>query len=186
VVLEGDATLDETLMSAGIKRASRIVSLLPKDADNLFVVLASRELNPATFILTRADDEVGEKRLTKAGANRVLSPYLVGGQKIADGLLRPYVTDFLDLTSSSDMMIEEIRIPAGSPVVGCSLKKAAIRQKSNIIVAAMIDAGGNMTVNPSGDTVLSDGATLIGIGSKSDFVSLEKMLICADKLEVGE
>lgn len=180
LVVQGDSATDDGLMRAGILRAKRIVSLLPKDADNLYVILTSRELNPNIFVLSRAEDEIGEKRLTRAGANKVLSPYRLGGQKIAEGLLRPYVTDFLDLAVSGaegSLQIEEIQIPDTSPVAGQTLQDCALRQKTNIIVAAIISKGGEMRFNPSGDTRIEPGSTLIGLGYKKDFISLENLLL---------
>jgi voltage-gated potassium channel len=180
LVVKGDATFDETLLLAGIQRATHLVSLLPKDSDNLYVILTSRELSPDLFILSRAEDDVGEKRLLRAGANRIMSPYRVSGQKIADGLLRPYVTDFLELATAGgkgELQIEEIRIPDGCPVDGCTLQEASIRQKTNIIVAAIISRDGEMQFNPSGDTLMQSGATLIGLGFKSDFRVLEELLV---------
>ena len=180
VVLKGDATQEQTLIKAGIANAKQLVSLLPKDSDNLYVILTSRELNPNLFILSRAEDEMGEKRLKKAGASKIVSPYRVGGQKIADGLLRPYVTDFIDLAGSESghaLQIEEIIIPGNSPLNGKNLKDSGIRQKTNIIVAAIISKDGNMQFNPSGDALLEAGSTLIGIGFKSDFNALEGILL---------
>lgn len=117
-VILGDATHDETLILAGINRARSLVSLLPKDSDNLYVVLTSRELSPGLFILSRTEDDFGEKRLRRAGANRTISPYREGGQKIANALLRPFVTEFIDRAVSGEgrIHIEEIRIPESSPL----------------------------------------------------------------------
>lgn len=178
--IRGDATTEEALLAAGIKRAKRIVSLLPKDADNLYVILTAKELNPNLYIISRADDENGEKRLTRAGADRIISPYRVGGQKIADGILRPFVTDFLDLAASSghpELQIEEIRIPENSPLQGITLGNSAIRQRTNIMVAAFISADGRMQFNPSGEAMIEAGTTLIGLGYKKDFRELERMLL---------
>lgn len=180
VVVKGDASTSEVLLEAGIMKASRLVSLLPKDADNLYVILTSKELNPNLFILSRAEDEAGEKRLKTIGANKIVSPYRVGAQKIADGLLRPYVTDFIDLavsTSSGHLAIEEIRIPENSPLGGVSLKDAELRNKTNVMVAAIISPLGAMNVNPSGDTIIEVGSTLIGFGLKHDFRELERVLL---------
>lgn len=180
LTIRGDATVEETLLAAGIKAAQRLVTVLPKDSDNLYVVLTAKELNPQLYIISRAEDETGEKRLARAGANRIISPYRVGGQKIADGIMRPYVTDFLDLAGSSghpDLQIEEIRIPDNSPLRGQSLGKSGIRQRTNIMVAAFIGQDGKMQFNPSGDALIEAGATLIGLGYKTDFLELEKLLV---------
>jgi voltage-gated potassium channel len=180
LVLRGDATTDEALLEAGIERASRLVTLLPKDSDNLYVVLTSRELAPNLFIISRAEQEVGEKRLTRAGSNKIISPYRVGGQKIADGILRPYVMDFIDLavsSSSGDLQIEEIKIPDASALVGATLQDAALRQKTNVIIAAIISKTGEMQFNPSGATVIEASSTMIGLGFKKDLAALEQLLL---------
>ena len=180
LVHRGDATLDETLIGAGVKQAKSLVTLLPSDSDNLYVVLSSRESNSGLFILTRAENEVGERRLKQAGANRIISPYRIGGQKIAGGLLRPYVTDFLDLAASSvygDLQIEEIKVPAESKLNGLKLSETDLRQKTNIIIAAMISQEGVTTFNPAGDAVVEGGSTLIGIGRKDDFRGVESLIL---------
>lgn len=179
LVVEGDASLDEVLIAAGIHRAKRLVSLLPKDSENLYVIMTSKELNPKLLLLSRAEDQVGEKRLLRAGASRIFSPYRLAGTKIANGLIRPYVTDFLDLASTGSgqqLTIEELKIPVGSPLVGVALKDSGIRQKGNIIVAAMISPQGEMSVNPSGETILEEESTLIGVGQKSDFEVLGEIV----------
>jgi voltage-gated potassium channel len=180
LVIEGDATVDEVLIQAGVKRAKRLVSVLQKDSDNLYVVLTSRELSPDLFILSRTEDEAGDKRLRRAGADRLISPYRVGGQKIAEGLLRPYVTDFIDLAVSSHqghLQIEEIRVPEQNSLNGLTLKEAALRQRVNIMIAAVISKDGRMTFNPDAETVIEGGSTFIALGLKSDLLKLESLLL---------
>jgi voltage-gated potassium channel len=180
MVVRGDVTLDETLEVAGVTRAHRLVSLLPKDADNLYVILTSRELNPKLFILSRTEDDLGEKRLRRAGADRIISPYRVGGQKIADRILRPHVTDFIDLAVSSsqgELQIEQIQIPKDSPLHGICLKDSGLRATTNVIIAAILSPQGEMMFNPSGDTVLVAGSTMIGLGLKKDLAKMEVLLL---------
>lgn len=141
LILQGDATDEEVLQTAGLERARCAVVMLPKDADNLYCILACKELNKDLYIISRAEDEIGEKRMKRAGADRIISPYRVGGIKIADGLKRPHVAQFLDLAVSSstgDLQIEEIVIPEESPVIGKSLQELDIRQRTNITIAAAI------------------------------------------------
>ncbi len=180
LVVQGDATHDETLLAAGIQRARSLVTLLPKDADNLYVILSCKELSPEMFIMTRAEDEAGEKKLQRAGASRIISPYRVGGQKIAEGLTRPYVTEFLDLAVSSTgshLQLEEIRIPHGSPLHGVTLREAELRQRTNVIVAAIIMPNGHMHFNPDGSTQIKEGSTFIALGLREELFLLEKLLI---------
>jgi voltage-gated potassium channel len=179
LVVEGDATLDETLLLAGIKHANRLVSLLSKGSDNLYVVLTSKELCPNLFIMSRAEDETFEKRLKRAGVTRLISPYRVGGQKIADGLIRPYVTNFLDLAASNNtanLQIEEVKIPDDSPLSGFTLGKANIRRFSNIIVAAIIPVEGPMVFNPSANATIDPGSTFIVLGEKDELRKFENIL----------
>ena len=180
LVVRGDATLDESLISAGIDRATRLVSLLPSDADNLYIILTSKELNKDIFIVSRAEDDVGEKRLMRAGANKVIAPYRIGGQRVAGGLLRPHVAAFLDLAGPStagDLQLEEIVIPESSPMSGVSLRDSGIRDVTSIIVAAIIDLNGEMKFNPSADMVLDKDYTLICFGYKDDFSKLEQLIL---------
>jgi voltage-gated potassium channel len=179
LVIRGDATLDDTLMSAGILRASRLVSLLPRDSDNLYVILTAREMNPSLYIVSRAEDEVGEKRLKRAGVNRLISTYRLAARKLADGLMRPYITDFFEIAGTGDegWKIEEIKIPASSPVCGQNLKDLSLRQKANVSIAAIISPGGELELNPSGDTILQSGSTLIAIGWKKDIQTLEGFVL---------
>lgn len=179
LVIVGDATSDDILMRAGILRAARLVAVLAKDADNLYVVLTSRELNSEIFLMARAEDDVGERRLLRAGANRVISPYRVGGQKIAEGLQRPFVHEFMELAVSGKrgaLQIEEIEIPHGSPLNGKTLAEAALRKRVNIIVAAVISQDGHMNLNPDGDAMIEAGATFIVLGLRPDLIQLEKVL----------
>ncbi len=180
LALFGDSTIDEVLLRAGLTRAQRLVSLLPKDADNLYVILTSREMRKDLFILSRAEDENGEKRLVRAGANKVIAPYRVGGQKIAEGLMRPYVTDFLDLAVSGSknkgLQIEEIKIPDSCPIKGQTLQDALLRQKTNVIIAAIVSPVGEMLFNPDSQTKIEQGATFIAIGVKEKLIQLEGLL----------
>lgn len=180
LVVSGDATQDEALLEAGVQRARQLVSLISKDSENLYVVLSSRELNPSLFIVSRSEDESGEKRLIKGGANRIISPYRVGGQKIADAVVRPYVTDFLDVAASSkrgDLQIEEIEVPVGSPLAGKTLRESDMKGKTNISILAVISQKGEMVANPTGNTVIEAGTTLIGIGCKPDFPALQALIV---------
>lgn len=182
LVVIGDASSEETLRKARVERATALLSLLPKDADNLYVILTSREMSPDLFIVSRCEEEVGEKRLLRAGANRIMSPYRVGGLKIAEALLRPNVTDFLDLAvapGGKHLQIEEIRIPDASPLIGHSLQEAQLRQRTNVIVAAIISKTGDMSFNPAANTPIEGGSTFIALGLKEELAELERMLLTA-------
>lgn len=180
LVIEGDASVEETLIEAGIERAKNLACLLPKDADNLYIILTAREVAPKLFIATRAEDLAGEKRLQRAGADKIIAPYRLGALKIAEGILRPYVTDFLDLASSNrelNLQIEEIKIPSSSPMLGKSLQEAVVRQRTNVIIAAIISATGAMSFNPGAHAPIESGCTLIAFGKRQDLAELERQLI---------
>lgn len=177
LTLVGDASDDEVLLAAGVKQASRLLSLLPKASENLYVILTARELNDQIYIVSRAEEDADDKRLRRAGANRVISPYRIGGMKIAESLIRPYVSEFIDLASSSaELQLEEIPVPANSPLSGMSLRDFGVRRKTNIIIAAIVSKDGQTKFNPSGDTVIEPGSTLIGLGMRSDIQQLEELV----------
>jgi voltage-gated potassium channel len=184
LVIQGDATLDETLQHAGIARAARLVSLLPRDSDNLYVILTGREMSPGLYIVSRAEDEMGERRLQRAGVDRLISTYRLAARKLADGIMRPYITDFFEGAGSGadGWKIEEIRIPASSFVCGKTLGELAIRQRSNVSIAAVVNPAGVLELNPGGETVLDSGATLIAIGWKKDIKSLESFVFGTERL----
>jgi voltage-gated potassium channel len=179
LVLRGDATLEETLVAAGVRRAARLITLLPRDSDNLYVILNARELNPAIHIVTRAEDDVGETRLKRAGANQLISTYSLAARKLADGLLRPYVTDFFEVagTGKDGWKIEEIRVPESSAVCGQTLQQLALRQSANVGIAAMVSPEGELEINPDGAAKVVSGSTLIAIGWKKDLELLEKLVL---------
>ncbi len=176
--LEGDATNEEVLIKAGIERARGLVSVLRSDADNVYIVLTARSLNPRIFIMARADDERVVKRLKQAGANKVFSPYLIGARRMALAILRPAVTDFLELTTPEvnlELQLEEVRLSKTSPLVGKDLISSRIREISGAIVLAVKKASGEMVFNPSPGYVLEAGDTLIALGERQGLARLEDL-----------
>ncbi len=178
-VVRGDATLDESLNKAGVARAARLVSLLPRDSDNLYVILMAREINPSLYIVSRAEDDVGETRLKRAGVDKLISTYRLAARKLSDALVRPFITDFFEVggAGSEGWRIEEIRVPPSSPICGQSLKDLSLRQSTHVGIAAVVSPSGDLEVNPGGATVLMPGATLIAIGWKRDIEKLEHMVL---------
>lgn len=179
LVVRGDATLEETLTAAGIKKARRLISLLPRDSDNLYVILTARETASSIHIVTRAEDEVGEKRLRRAGADQLISTYALAARKLADGIMRPQITEFFEVagTGKDGWKIEEIRIPASSPVCGQTLKQLSLRQTAKVGIAAVLSPDGQLEINPDGATPLLSGSTLIAIGWKEDLEILERSVL---------
>lgn len=167
--LEGDATSEETLIKAGIERAKYLVAVLGEDAENVYIVLTARNLNPNLYIVARADNPKVEKKLYQAGANRVLLPYIIGARKMALSLLKPNVMDFMEIASPElqmDLQIEEIYVEEGSTLANKSLAESKIRELTNAIILAIKRASGEMLFNPSSQETILGGDILIALGER--------------------
>lgn len=178
--LQGDATEEEVLIEAGIDRAKGLVSLVTKDTDNVFIVLTARDLNRNLLICARAGSPGAEKRLKKAGADRVVSPYASGAIRIAHNIIRPTVTDFLELALSGEGMelgMEEIRLPSGVPIIGKNLIDSNIRGSYNLIVVAIKKSDGSMIYNPAPTEILQQDDILIAIGPKQRLSQFAKDML---------
>lgn len=174
-----DATSEDVLVEAGIDRAKGLVSVVLSDADNLFITMSARGLNPGLFILARADDEQTNKKLLRAGANRVVLPYLIGGQKMAHTITRPAVTDFLELTvhnKNIELEMGELLVKKRSRLNGVTLSNSGIRQEMNVIILAVRKENGKMAFNPSSETRIEAGDTLIALGPGNDLQRLSSVL----------
>lgn len=169
VALAGDATHDETLRRAGIDRAKTLVTLAASDADNLFITMSARLMSDRVFIVARAEDEGAEKKLMKAGASRVISPYMIGGQRVAQAVLRPSVVDFIELATRSDYMalqIDETAVNQGSILCGQPLRDTGLRHDLGLIVVAIKRPDGRMIFNPAPEAEIIEGDILITLGPK--------------------
>lgn len=178
LVLKGDATKDENLKEAGIEKAKGLISVLPTDAENLFVVLSARELNPNLFIVARAGEEGSEQKLLRAGADRVVSPYHIGGLRIAHTVLKPAVVDFIEFATKSgniDLQMEEITVQNNSKLAGLTLDECGIGRDLGIIVVAVKKVSGDMKFNPTFRTAIKAGDTLIALGEIPKLKTLEDM-----------
>jgi voltage-gated potassium channel len=176
LTLPGDASDDEVLKHAGISRARALVTVAGSDADNLYVTLSARLLNDKIFIVARAETEAAEAKLKRAGANRVVSPYSLGGSRVAHAVLRPNVVDYLDLATASefyDLQIEELVIGPASELDGVSLRDSRIHLELGIMVVAIKKAAGGMIFNPPGDARMEGGDTLIALGRRGEIDRLE-------------
>jgi voltage-gated potassium channel len=174
-----DATNEDILMEAGIERAKGLVTVVHSDADNLFITMTARGLKPDLFILSRTDTEASERKLLRAGANRVVRPYLIGGLRMVHTIIRPAVIDFIDFTMQDkniELKMEELRVDERSRLNGVSLLDSGIRQEMNVIIVAIRNRKGEMTFNPASDARISAGETLIALGPKLDLKQLEKIL----------
>lgn len=169
--LMGDAKEEENLMAAGILEAKGLVAVVHSDTDNVFIVLTARDLNRNLFICARAGSSGTQKRLLKAGADRVVSPYATGAMRIAQNILRPTVTDFVELALSSEgieLSMEELIIPEGADMDGKDLMHSGIRSDFNLIIVAIKRPEGTMIYNPSPREILQSGDTLIAIGPRNN------------------
>jgi len=174
-----DATSEDVLIEAGIERAKGLISVVLSDADNLFITMTARGLNPGLFILARAEEEKSHKKLLRAGANRVVLPYLIGGQKMAHTITKPAVTDFLELTiHDKDIELEmgELLVKDRSRLKGVTLADSGIRQEMNVIIVAIRKENGEMAFNPSSETRIETGDTLIALGPDNDLKKLSTIL----------
>jgi len=178
LVIDGDATRDEVLRKVGIEKAKCLISVLPTDAENLFVVLSARGLNPNLLIVARAGEEGSERKLLRAGADRVVSPYHIGGLRIAHSVLKPAVVDFIEFATHSgniDLQMEEIRIQEGSKLAGLTLDECGIGRDLGVIVVAIKQMSGEMKFNPTFRSTMGAGDTLIAVGETSKLKILEDM-----------
>jgi len=179
LAIEGDATSDETLERAGVRRAKGLVTVLSKDAENVFVVLTASQLNPSLYILARANNDDAIPKLIRAGANAVINPYESAGARIAQTLLRPAVTDFMQVVTSReglDILVEQIEIQPESQLAGRTLRESNLRQVANAMVVAIRKGrSGEMLFNPESSALMEAGDTLIAIASKQALDRLAEM-----------
>ncbi len=179
--VEGDAEEEETLLEAGIDRARGLVAALRQDEVNVFVVLTARTMNPDLTIVARAAEERTVKKLIKAGADRVISPYQIAGRRIASVILRPSVMDFLDVVVEGGditMRLEEVHVGAASPMVGCALRESGIGGETGAIIIGIQSADGQPRVDRTAgatiaSVVIDEGHVLIALGDEGHLASLK-------------
>lgn len=175
----GDATHDSTLRAAGIERASALIAALEGDAENLFVTLSSRAINPSLFIVARARQEESVDKLGRAGADRVVNPQELGAARMASFVVQPNVAEFVDVMMherSMDFRMREVEIPEGSDIAGLTLRDANLRQRAGILVLALRGDDGHFTANPEPDVVLHPHNVIVAVGTDD---ALQKLvLVC--------
>ncbi len=173
--LQGDATDEEVLRSAGIERARVLVAALTTDADNLFLTVTARAMRPDLFIVARVRQEASEGKLASAGADRVVNPQRIGGQRMAAFVLQPHVAEFLDVVmhdGSLEFRLEEVPVAPTSELGGRSLRDTHIRDRTGALVLAVRDGTGAFTTNPAPETVIRPGHVLIAIGTAAQLAAL--------------
>ena len=178
--IEGDATHENILTKAGIKKAKGLAALLSTDADNLYLVLSAKLINPSLFILSKAMDEEAERKILQIGANKVVSPYKLSGLKIAQGLIRPTLVDFMDLIirrKELALYMEELVVKKDSKIVNRNLTECDIRRTANVIVVAMKKPGKDIEFNPSPDSKIKTGDILLVLGDKNAVNQFENIYL---------
>jgi voltage-gated potassium channel len=179
-VILGDATLDTTLRSARIEHATSLVAALEGDAENLFVTLSSRALNPALFIVARARQEESIVKLTNAGADRVVNPQELGAARMASFVVQPNVAEFIVVVMherSMEFRMQEVELSESSPLAGISLRDANLRQQAGVLVLALRDPDGGFNTNPDPDTIILPHHVIIAVGTDEALRQLQR--VCA-------
>ena len=178
LAMEGDATDDKLLLSAGLKKARSLISALSSEAANVYVTLTARQLCPTLNIVARASELSHITRLELAGANRVVMPHLIGGMRMAQNVLRPTVTNFLELAirGNIDLQMEELLVGKDSELVGKDLMHSDIRPRFNLIIIAIKKRDGEMVYNPGPKETIRQEDTLLVVGQKSGLQGIKAIL----------
>ncbi len=180
LVVVGDATSDHTLINASVKRAKSLVCALATDADNVFVTLTARVLNPDIFILSRAARESSIHKMEAAGANRVVSPYTMGGIRMAQSILRPKLANFLDEITghaTTELDFEEVSVPEGSDLIGMALRESKISQETGVYLLSIQKHSGEMRFNPGPYFQLQAGDRLYALGTPEQVKALRERVL---------
>ncbi len=178
LLVEGDATKDENLRKAGLERAQGLVAASDDDADNLYIVLSARSARPELNIVARASAADAEKKLALAGADRVVLPYTAAGRVMANLVLKPQVTAFLDAVTTAtgpDLQLAEIEVRRTCAAAGQTIRELRIRHETGAIVIALRKADGSFDTTPEPDTAIEVGDVLIGVGSPDEIQALEDL-----------
>ena len=175
----GDATDEAVLLKAGINQAKALIAALGTDTENVFLVLTGRQLAPGLKIIARTGSEATKAKLAAAGANTVEAPYEIGAASMAQRIIRPTVTNFLELAFTDrhkDIQMEEIPVSDASVLDGIMLKDSGIRQKYNLIIIAIKKSDDQMIFNPSFETKIHAGDTVIAVGEPANLIKLQMEL----------
>jgi voltage-gated potassium channel len=178
IPLVADANSDEALKQAGIERARGLVTVMSSDSENLFTTMSARLLNGKLLIVARVEDAKSETKLLRAGANRVVSPYQIGGTRVAHAVLRPTVMDFIELatrTEHIDLQLEETRIAQDSKLSGKTLTASRLGADLRIIIVAIKKPVGKMMFNPDPQTTIDAGDILVALGHKEQLQKLDAL-----------
>ena len=177
MVLVADATSEESLREVGVDRARGLAACLPNDADNVYVVLTARDLNPNLRIVARAAEEQAEAKLLRAGANHVIAPTIIGGHRMAVALTKPAVSEFMDSITANQLGLgfEQVEVDAASHLSGQELRSTPIRSELDVVVISIRRQEGEIIFNPSGDCRIETGDILIAIGRADSLTKLNQL-----------
>jgi voltage-gated potassium channel len=176
--IHGNGTEDEDLYAAGLERARGLVASSDSDADNLYITLSARAVRPKLTIVARASDVDAEKKLRLAGADRVVTPYTTAGRVMANLVLRPQVTAFLDVVTTAegeDFLLEEIEVHETCPQAGKTIRELRVRDETGAIIVALRKRDGFFNTTPSPDARIEVGDVLIGVGTPEEIRKLEEL-----------
>jgi voltage-gated potassium channel len=176
--VEGNGTDDDDLRSTGIERARGLVAASDDDADNLYIALSARSANPNLLIVARASNEEAAKKLRLAGADRIVQPYQAAGRSIANLMLRPQVTAFVDVVTSSagvDLRFEEIEVTEASGQGGKSIRELDIRKATGALIVALRKRDGTFDTTPTPEATVDVGDVLIAAGTEEELRLLERL-----------
>ncbi len=176
-VMVGDATLEETLRDVGVEHARGLAACLPNDADNVYVVLTARDLNPNLRIVARAAEEQAEAKLLRAGANHVIAPTIIGGHRMAVALTKPAVSEFMDSITANELGLgfEQVEVEATSSLVGQELRSTPIRSELDVVIVSIRRQSGEVFFNPAADATIESGDILIAIGRADSLTGLNQL-----------
>ena len=167
-IIVGDGADEDVLRDAGIERARGLIAVAGTDAENTFITLTARGLNPKLLIVARASQPETESKLRRAGADRVISPYVIGGRRIAAAAVQPTIVEFLDVVmhgENVELAMDEVPVQERSAVAGRTLEHSGIRDESGAVIIAIKDAGGTLHTNPPRDQQIAPGDILIAVGT---------------------
>ncbi len=174
-VVVGDASHEEILEKAGINRAKGLVSAVTSEAENVFITMTARDLEPGLFIISRFEEPATQKKLIRAGANKVINPYQIGSDKISHIILKPTISKILDFAQQRgqfELNIDELEISENTPLVGKTIRNCRIREKHNIIIIAIESAAGDIITNPGPDYIFQENDRLVLIANSTELKSI--------------
>ena len=180
IYILGDATDEDVLRAAGVERAAALLALLPSDAENLYLTMTAKSMNPKVRVIARGRDERAEMKLKRGGADRVVSPYLMAAARVLSAAAKPMVVEFMELVTPRQYLplrLEEIAVTDASSLSGRTLAETGIRNRFGVIVVAIKKSTGEMEFNPGPGERIVSGDVLIAMGEEQDLEKLERACI---------